>query len=300
MRLRPGGGLAEAGIVLSRGADGLEWRMMKVLWGALFGSFGSCAFAANGFNITLNYTGDASYLPIFQSAAATWEQIIPSYIDGYQGAEIFNGITIDAAITTIDGVGNILGQAGPTYYGIDDAGYSLAVAGVMQFDVADVGGLGSNLTTVILHEMGHVLGLGTLWTYNGLYVTGSGQYTGANALAAYRLEFNQPGATFVPVELGGNAGTYNSHWNEVDGGAALTNLTSVISGQNMAYELMTGWLNVDQNYFISDMTRASLIDLGYNAILLPVPESSSPLMAAAACSLLLRRSRRQTSAQQKL
>ena len=66
----------------------------------------------------------------------------------------------------------------------------------------------------------------------------------------------------------------------------------MISGENMTYELMTGWLNTDQNYFISDMTRASLIDLGYNANLLPVPESSSPLMAVAACSLLLRRSRR--------
>jgi hypothetical protein len=34
---------------------------------------------------------------------------------------------------------------------------------------------------------------------------------------------------------------------------------------------MTGWLDDAQDYYISNATRGSLIDLGYNAILLPLP-----------------------------
>jgi hypothetical protein len=247
------------------------------------------AFAANSFDITLNYTGNPAYLSMFQSAETIWEQIIPSYTDGDQGMAVISGITIDASITVIDGAGGILGSAGPTYGAYDDSGYLLATNGEMKFDEADVGGLGANLVTVILHEMGHVLGLGTLWTYNGLYVSGSGQYTGANGLAAYQAEFNQPSATFVPVELGGGGGTANGHWNEGDGGGA-TGFFSSISGADMRYELMTGWLNTDQPYFISNVTRGSLQDLGYNAVL--IPETSTSLLACMACATVSFRRRR--------
>lgn len=250
--------------------------------------------ATNLFNITISYSGDSAYLPAFQNAEAIWEQIIPSYIDGHQGAENFDGLMINATIESIDGPGNILGSAGPTEGGYDDSGYLLATVGTMRFDSADIAGLGSNLTTVILHEMGHVLGLGTLWTYNGVYSPGSGQYTGENGLAGYRAEFLQPLATYVPVELGGGAGTADGHWDEVNGGAGLTGKISVLSGRDLAYELMTGWLNTDQPYFISDMSRGSLRDLGYNAVMLiePVPEASSILMGAAAMGLALVRRKR--------
>lgn len=249
------------------------------------------AGTANTFDITINYSGNPIYLPLFQSAEAIWEQIIPSYIDGDQGANPLTGIAINAAIQAIDGAGNVLGSAGPTFAETDNSGFLLTTTGNMRFDEADVGGLGANLVTVILHEMGHVLGLGTLWSANGLYVSGSGQYTGTNGLAAYKAEFNQPAATFVPVELGGGPGTADGHWNEVDNGAALTGLvSSEFGGADMRHELMTGWLNTDQPYFISNLTRASLRDLGYNAVL--VPEVSSSLLAGLAVVTLSFRRRR--------
>jgi hypothetical protein len=259
----------------------------------VLGFLASPLFAAgtvNTFDITINYSGNPTYLPMFQSAEAIWEQIIPSYIDGDQGVTPLTGITITAAIEAIDGAGGILGSAGPTSAVTDNSGYVLATTGDMQFDEADVGGLGANLVTVILHEMGHVLGIGTLWTNNSLYVNGSAQYTGANGLAAYKSEFNQPSATFVPVEQGGGPGTADGHWNEVDNGAALTGLVSSEFGGDMRYELMTGWLNSDQPYFISNLTRGSLRDLGYDAVL--VPEVSSSLLAGlAVVSLSFRRRR---------
>jgi hypothetical protein len=249
------------------------------------------ASAANVFDITLDYTGDPTYLPFFQTAEAIWEEIIPSYIDGNQGLAVFPGLTISASIISIDGPGNILGSAGPTVGGYDDSNYFLAVDGEMEFDADDVGALGSDLLTVILHEMGHVIGIGTLWDWNGLYVDGSGEYTGAEGLAAYQTEFNQPGAAFVPVELGGGPGTANGHWDEVDGGIFPTGRVSTLFSQDMQYELMTGWLNTSQPYFISNLTRASLRDLGYNVTL--VPETSTAVLAAVTLSfLLVRRKRR--------
>ncbi len=246
-------------------------RRSAVLALTLLNLAGGSAAAATTFSITLNYTGEPKYLPLFQSAKSTWENLIPSYIDGVQGVELFPGILINASIGVMDGPGGILGGAGPTFGGYDNSGFLLATEGDMEFDMADVGWLGGALDTVILHEMGHVIGLGTLWTWNGFYVDGSGQYTGANGLAAYRTEFNQPDAAFVPVELGGGGGTAGGHWNEVDVGARLTGLVSNVSGQDMAYELMTGWLNLGQPYFISNLTRGSLRDLGYNV----VPEPSA-------------------------
>jgi hypothetical protein len=256
------------------------------------GFISSFASAATPFSITLNYTGDPLYAAAFTTAESIWESIIPAYIDGTQGAGIFSGITISASTPVIDGVGNILGSAGPTFAGTDDLGYVLATQGNMEFDVADVANLSAsgNLITVILHEMGHVLGLGTLWALNGDYVNGSGQYTGVNGLAAYRAEFNQPGAAFVPVELGGGAGTANGHWNEVDNGAGLTGIVSSISNRDMRYELMTGWLNTDQPYFISNLTRGSLRDLGYDVIL--IPETSSSLLGALSLAVLMARRKR--------
>jgi hypothetical protein len=141
----------------------------------------------------------------------------------------------------------------------------------MQFDSADLAGLQSSglLYDVILHEMAHVLGIGTLWSssavgvpgFQELYVSGTGQYTGANALAAWRTEFNQPSATFVPVELGGGAGTANAHWNEVNGGGSNTGFVSNITGRDFRFELMTGWL--DGPTYISSVTMGSFQDLGY-------------------------------------
>jgi hypothetical protein len=46
----------------------------------------------------------------------------------------------------------------------------------MQFDTADLANMQANgtLGDVITHEMGHVLGIGTIWTMKGLLSGASG------------------------------------------------------------------------------------------------------------------------------
>lgn len=257
------------------------------------------------FSISINYSGDAQFQQVFLDAAAIWESLIPYYANGKQGAAQFNGIVIGASVQSIDGPGGTLGQAGPLTGGIDDAGYILATTGTMTFDADDFSSPTETLQTVVLHEMAHVLGIGTLWEYNGLYDSSAptvadlnngqsvGQYTGAYGLQAWQMEFD-PDALFVPVEKGGGAGTMNGHWNEGDGGGA-TGYVSSQTGLDLQYELMTGWL--DEGSFISSVTAGSLQDLGYEVDFVPsaVPEPMVMLNALLSCSLLLRRRRRNPS-----
>jgi hypothetical protein len=221
----------------------------------------------------------ASQQALFATAAAQWQQLIVGDIpDGIlnvsagscAGAaypalnEVLDDVVIYAAATPIDGVGGILGQAGPC---LIRGGSFLPALGGMQFDVADLANLESQgrLLDVILHEMGHVLGFGTIWdllgrlqnpSCGGIGVTctpdipgADTHFNGANAITS----FDNVGGTAwtlgtkVPVEntLGGQ-GTRDSHWRE----------------STFENELMTGFINAGTNP-LSEVTTASMQDIGY-------------------------------------
>ena len=66
----------------------------------------------------------------------------------------------------------MLGQAGPTRLRPAEAGAAafLPAKGRMSFDTADLAQMerDGTLNDVITHEMGHVLGIGSVWTQKGL------------------------------------------------------------------------------------------------------------------------------------
>lgn len=202
-----------------------------------------------GFAITVRVSGlTASQQAAFATAAARWESVITGDLPNatYNGVTV-DDVLIDASGVAIDGAGGILGQAGPDRL---RGGTLLPYHGVMEFDSADMAALEASgrLVDVIVHEMGHVLGIGTIWQQRGL-LSGAGTsnpvFTGAQARAAYDAIFGTS-ATGVPVEAGGGSGTALGHWRE-----------SVFGN-----ELMTGWLNNGSNP-LSRVTAASLGDLGY-------------------------------------
>jgi hypothetical protein len=196
---------------------------------------------------------------------------------------LISDVLILASFDRIDGPGRTLAEAGPCVVATGTgAGAGLAVVGVMRFDTADVGMLvsGGDFNAVVLHEMGHVLGFGTLWELsppwpsvnclqrpsappNALFDTyfscsggtvyaaaefdsvGGTTYTGAGQLY---------GVNKVPVENCANspyvyptcgAGTVNAHWRQ-----------TVFSN-----ELMVGFLPSYPK--LSVVTVGSLQDLGY-------------------------------------
>ena len=164
--------------------------------------------------------------------------------------ETIDDLVIFAEVVAIDGPGMILGQAGPCFFRMNGAG--LPAIGIMQFDVADLNTIETQglLQFVVLHEMLHVIGFGSVWNSFGL-LAGSATtdpfFTGSQAIAA----FNSIGGNVfignkVPVEGTGGPGTRNSHWRE-----------TVFKA-----ELMTGFLNNGANP-LSIVTASSLADLGY-------------------------------------
>ena len=193
----------------------------------------------------------AAQQAVFQAAAARWSEIIVADMPDvtYQGRTI-DDLEIAASAPAIDGAGGVLGQAGPERVRMD--GTFLPYLGVMEFDSADVAGMVANGTfeDVILHEMGHVIGVGTLWDQLGL-VNGLGTtnptFVGTNAVREYQT-LSGTQATSVPVENTGGPGTAGGHWRE-----------SVFG-----MELMTGYAEpAGTSMPISRLTVASLQDIGY-------------------------------------
>lgn len=191
----------------------------------------------------------------FKSAADRWSRMIvgdlPSVlVDG----EVIDDVLILAQGAAIDGPGRILGQAGPTHLRPANAGSAafIPAKGIMTFDTADLEQMEQNntLNDVITHEMGHVIGVGTIWDRKNL-LEGSGTtnptFTGQNAMAEYgKLRGGDSGSTPVPIENTGGVGTRNSHWRE-----------SIFRN-----ELMSGFIAEASNP-ISRVTVASLQDMGY-------------------------------------
>lgn len=252
-------------------------------------TFTATGYAA-GYDIQVQYFGpppEATIQAAMNAAVAKWESIIyrpvgatpiniPAGACG-TGTPALNttvqNLLILAKFDSIDGPGKILGQAGPCYVR-SISGFALV--GVMMFDTADVATMITNntLNSVMLHEMGHVIGFGTVWnevpnsclqlpdtipggTIHDTYFScakaraafdsiGGTSYTGAGQTA---------GGNKVPVENCGNlpyvsptcgGGTVNGHWRET------------VFGN----ELMTGFINLGTNP-LSLLTIAAQEDLGY-------------------------------------
>jgi hypothetical protein len=194
----------------------------------------------------------ASQRQAFRLAADRWSQIITADLPDVA----INGRTIDdleitATAPFIDGPNGILGQAGPR--DMRTSGTQLPYTGVMRFDSADLAMMESSglLKNVILHEMGHVLGIGSLWEVRNLVdLTDATNplYVGTNGLREYRALTSSTNVTGVPVENTGGPGTAGSHWRD-----------SVFRT-----ELMTGYAEPAGVVMpISRLTIGSLQDLGY-------------------------------------
>jgi hypothetical protein len=202
------------------------------------------------FDIVINYSGPFLYQSVFTNAALRWEQVITADLPGV--LSLFYGtiddLLIDASVVSIDGVDGVLGQGGPDEFLRGTADASLPDHGTLEIDSADIGGMYSDGTLfgVILHEIGHALGIGTIW--DGLGLLNGLTYTGPDALAEYRTLTGNPSETAVPVEDVGGAGSIGSHWRESTFATEL--MTSIAEPPGVAMPL-------------SRMTVASLSDLGY-------------------------------------
>jgi hypothetical protein len=234
---------------------------------------------ASRFNITRMdvSTVPAGIAPHVAAAISRWEDAIRGdlYLDdiprGFFSAtqcggfgESANGTWVDdiiimVNIAPIDGPGKILGQASPCAIRFD----ILTEVGILTLDSDDLARLAGTqtLTDIIFHEIGHILGFGTLWsgfecpptnpfTACWSYLTGAGtsdpRFTGPLAVQEWQAI---GGMGTVPVENTGGGGTVDSHWRE-----------SVFTT-----EIMTGFVSpTGTPNPLSRVTLASMADLGYS------------------------------------
>jgi Leishmanolysin len=203
----------------------------------------------------------------FARAADRWSRIIvgdlPTVVfDG----EVIDDVSILAQGVPIDGEGRVLGQAGPTHLRPATAGRAalLPVRGIMSFDTADLAKMESEgtLNDVITHEMGHVLGVGTL-TRRKRLIRGAGTanpvFTGEGAMREYAALRGNAHPIPVPLENTGGRGTAEAHWRETIFHA----------------EMMSGIIRGPGNP-LSRLTAACLADLGYQVDLEAAEEYQLP------------------------
>ena len=186
-----------------------------------------------------------------------WEERLIDYRDDTNAP---TSISIDIAAIDVDGVGGTLGFAGPQS-SVQTGAFTVVETGTVRFDIADIAVLSANdFDLVVEHEVGHVLGIGTLWNVNNVYVDGTGEYTGEAGLAAYQRDVD-PDATFIPIFANnGLPGSDDAHFDE-DGSIFITNPEVSYFGESLEDELLTPFLT--GSGYVADFDLGTLYDIGY-------------------------------------
>ena len=259
----------------------------------------------NAFNIEVVWIGgepSGEHRAAFNAAVTRWENIITGdipdvFVDANEGGTIegvkvfglVDDLLIYARLANIDGRGETLGIAGPREMRTHS---KLPIVAQMTFDTSDLSDFTPEaLQDLYLHEMGHCLGIGTVWKRLDLLKNPSiitliilplevddadTHFAGAEAIEA----FNDAGGTDytdgkVPVENEkGGSGTRDGHWRQS------------VFGPN---ELMEGFASpgAATRQPLSAITIQSLADLGYtvdvrqaDAYTLPSPAAAKMAIAS--------------------
>lgn len=216
----------------------------------------------NGININFpihiicNNILSSRYQNAFNIAASRWSRIIVGGLpNSSMPINFSDGLIIKAFTSHIDGARNILGSTTPININAGlikiNAGLIKRNSAWMVLDSSDIHRMYIDgiLADVVMHEIAHILGFGTLWADLGLIQglgTNNPEFIGTNAMHEYAILRRSNQLVPVPIENQGGPGVRDCHWRE-----------SVFGS-----ELMTSYVG-DQGHPISRLTIASLKDIGY-------------------------------------
>ncbi|MEM6532325.1 MAG: leishmanolysin-related zinc metalloendopeptidase [Myxococcota bacterium] len=242
--------------------------------------------AGTDFNIELIYetalTDDDR--AAFENAKFVWEATITNDLQDLTNATDPAGppcigntpvniddVRIAVTIEPDDGPFGTLGIAGPCLLRGSDMS---PFAGTMRFDSADTARLAASgrLVATILHEMGHVLGIGTLWGFEGLILNPSVDNLDPCQTTSRDTRFLGAETRSEFIALGGSGnpplendtsrytcGSLDGHFRE-----------SIFDSELMTPELTGGGV-------FSRLTIASLLDLDYYSVSFSTADTSYAL-----------------------
>lgn len=242
------------------------------------GTYNFTTSSVGAYNITLDFnqaTNLGQYKLDVENVVKIWESIIVGDLPDIVGEGGSVGIDdMLIKVVTKDLPNGVLGIGGydATRSAADNY---LPYLGTVSLDVAKLATLSDvDRQSLLVHEIGHALGMGTLWGQRGFNST-VGQYTGENALEIYRQLSGNASAEYVPLELGGGMGTRNSHWSEalfknevmtgyLDGGTDVISKLTVAAFEDLGYQVNYSAAKVSATYALAGFTPAPLlVDVAY-------------------------------------
>jgi hypothetical protein len=241
----------------------------------------------NNFTYTINSDTDVSE-NIIKAALQKWDNIIIKHpIDKNNDAK--NGTTkIHITFSVSDMDAGTLGYAYVDYVYFDDLNGNKMIdysdniytsSGFIALSQASYNSMisetredgNTTLYYVLMHEIGHIIGIGPYFGHNNSPRVAYEEngvtkyyYTGANALAKYKMYMNDASLVGIPIEDDGGAGTVNVHPEE----HIIDSKTRHIGGhphKGLDEELMTGWTESGNTIMpLSAVSIGFLEDMGYD------------------------------------
>ncbi|MBC7821639.1 MAG: hypothetical protein IAG10_32535, partial [Planctomycetaceae bacterium] len=232
------------------------------------GTIGVPLGAPGQFDIVINLPAGLNSIDTlaFDAAELKWESIIRGDLPDVVVANVgtIDDLVITVTVMAIDGPGGVMGLTG---IDVQRTGTFLPAMASITIDAADLPTIEADgsLSDVILHEVGHALGFGTIWLQQGLVAspgTSNPRFLGAQATAEFDRIFRSTEPN-VPVENGGGTGSADLHWRE----------------SRFGNELMSSVIGIGSNP-LSRVTVAALADMGYQ-VDFSQADPYTPLQAAA-------------------
>ena len=237
------------------------------------------------FNFTYTIEGEDVSENIIKSALQKWDNIIVKHPKDTNPGD--TKIHITFSVSEMDA--GTLGYAYVDYVYFDDNNNNRIIdysdniytsSGFIALSTSSYNSMISETRTdgnttlyyVLLHEIGHIVGIGPYFGFNNSPTqyfteddgTSKKYYIGTNALEKYRMYMNNPSLVGIPIEDDGGAGTANVHPEE----QRITSGNSRHIGdhihEGLDEELMTGWTESGTIVMpLSAITIGFLEDMGY-------------------------------------
>lgn len=204
------------------------------------------------FNIVMKYSAEVTNVmrELTEAAKSRWEEVIISDFHDFEyDGKLYEGLEIAARVVPLKG-----GEGGKLAHGVGTVvnPYNLLpIIGYLEVDEADLSKLLNDTEYfyhVILHEIGHVIGLDlATWKWKNLIEEQDDRkfLIGEAAQREYGALLNIPNRA-VPLETEGGADTVGQHIRELEFGS----------------ELMTGFISAGINQ-LSRVTLGILEDMGF-------------------------------------